>query len=74
MKLTLLFLLLVPAYVAAQDLSGYWKGAIALPNAKLGIAIDLSSESNGWTGTIDIPAQGLREYALSDLKVDGQRV
>src|SRR5262249_51520422 len=52
--------------------SGHWEGAIILPGTKLQVAVDLKSPAktdDNWSGTIDIPAQMLRGYALGDVKV-----
>lgn len=55
--------------------AGTWEGAIALPNgAELGIAVTLQPGDEGWSGTIDIPAQGLAGYELSNVSVAGGRV
>ncbi len=44
-----------------------------MPGTKLAIAADLK-EGDTWTGTIDIPAQMLRGFALSEVKVEGEHV
>lgn len=74
MQHILLFFILVPTYLAAQEPAGYWKGAIALPSAKLEIMVELQGKGDGWTGTIDIPMQGIRGYALSNIEVGEQRI
>jgi hypothetical protein len=75
MKQLLLFLILFPTYVFAQNHNGYWKGDIELPNKSLlGIAVDLKYKEHNWQGTIDIPAQGLHEFALSDFEIVNQRI
>jgi pimeloyl-ACP methyl ester carboxylesterase len=38
------------------------------------MSIVLKREADGWTGTLDIPAQGLRNFALADVVVDGQTI
>ncbi len=64
---------------SAADPSGRWSGAIKLPNGELAIDVTLSSGSDsgdgaGWTGSIDIRAQGLHGFPLSAVGVDGGRV
>jgi hypothetical protein len=56
--------------------AGHWEGAIMLPNMKLEIRVDLapSVEAGAWSGTIDIPAQGLRGFKLADVAVEGSCV
>lgn len=73
----LLTSLAVAPHSVAQttDPAGHWQGAITLPNdAELGIAVTLESRGEaGWAGTIDIPAQSLRGFALSNVTVqEGQ--
>jgi hypothetical protein len=75
MKRILLFLILVPTYVVAQNHNGYWTGTIELPNnTSLVIAVDLIYKEHNWTGTIDIPAQGLRDFTLSEFEIIDQRI
>jgi uncharacterized protein len=60
---------------AAATPAGYWEGAISLPNRELEIRVDLVGDgSTPWKGTIDIPLQGLRGFALGEVKVDGATV
>jgi hypothetical protein len=55
---------------------GHWEGAIQLPTTALQVRLDLmaSAEAGTWRGTIDIPAQGLRSFALSEVLVEGTNV
>lgn len=73
MKQFFMFCVLISTYGYTQTASGYWKGHIALPNMELEILVSLSDD-NGWEGTIDIPLQGLRDYALSAVEVNGKQV
>ena len=54
--------------------AGRWEGAITLPSAELKIAVTLTSSGGGWSGTIDIPAQGASGVALADVVVQGSAV
>jgi len=76
--LLLLAALAIPSAVAAAeagDPSGRWSGAIEIPNGELAITVALEhSAEAGWSGTIDIPAQGLHGFALSAVGADGGRV
>lgn len=82
MKRTLLGALVVAAVFAlahptaaqAADPAGSWSGAIELPGTELGIAVVLAPTEDGWSGTIDIPVQGLSGFALSGVAVGGGRV
>jgi pimeloyl-ACP methyl ester carboxylesterase len=59
-----------PAADTAPDLTGDWHGSINAPGTPLQIGVHLA----GNTGTVDLPAQGLRTLALKDLRVDGRAV
>lgn len=63
-----------PAAEADPDPAGHWKGAIVLPNGELAIAVTLAAGDDGWSGTIDIPAQGLRGFELAAVAVEGSKV
>lgn len=54
--------------------AGHWEGGISLPTTKLAIRVDLEQTGGTWTGTIDIPAQGLRGFKLGSIHVDGSDV
>lgn len=67
------FLLTGAAVRAATLPAGHWEGAIKLPGTELAIRIDLTSPAaadGAWAGTIDIPAQGLRGYTLTQVAVE----
>lgn len=66
-------LVVVSASLMAQDAAGNWKGAIVLPNGELEIFVQLKS-GEAWSGTIDIPVQGLRGFALANVTVNGAEV
>ena len=70
--------ILAPSLFAnAQDATpqGHWEGGINGPEINLEIAIGLAQTSQGsWVGEISIPAQGLRDFALSNIEVEGTRV
>ncbi len=53
------------------DLSGHWEGEIALPTVALQVMVDLTPTGDGWQGTIDIPMQGAKGLALSDISIEG---
>jgi len=57
-----------------DDPTGRWEGAIETPGGKLGVGVDLERSASGWSGTIDIPAQGAAGLPLADVAVEGDRV
>ena len=69
--------LFLPALVqvtpAPPALTGPWSGAIEVPGLSLAIQVDFL-RADGWSGTISIPAQSLKNCALTDLKVEGPEV
>jgi pimeloyl-ACP methyl ester carboxylesterase len=62
------------AGAADEDVSGHWEGTIELPGTELGIKVDLANEGGTWSGTVDIPMQGAKGLALSDVSVEGEKV
>ncbi len=53
---------------------GHWEGSISLPGTELAIKIDLEGTDQAWSGSIDIPVQGLRGFDLVDVKIDASLV
>ncbi len=56
------------------DASGHWEGHIDANGVKVSIAVDLSKKDGNWSGTIDIPGQQLKDFALSNISVEGSSV
>lgn len=77
-RYSVLVLLLIQAglfSLAQTDPSGHWEGAIQLPTGgNLEVVIDLKQDQGTWAGTIAIPAQGLKGFALSNLAVQAPDV
>lgn len=59
-----------PASKGSPALAGDWAGTISVPGLELDLQIALK-EGSPWTGTLAIPAQGLKDFPLSDLKAEG---
>ena len=74
----LLLMLCGAAAIHAQQpvvsAAGHWEGAITLPGTSLDVRVDLEETAGRWAGTIAIPAQGLRDFALGGVAVDGTAV
>ena len=72
-KYLLLLALVAQVFVfglAQNDPAGHWEGGIQLPNGgELGVIVDLKQEQGSWSGTVAIPAQGLKNFALSNVAV-----
>ena len=62
-------------YAQEPTPQGRWEGSIQTPGQALGIVVDLAQPSGGdWAGKISIPMQGLSDFTLSSVKVDGAKV
>lgn len=70
-------LVAAPSLSAAetQPFAGHWEGELDLPGGagKMGIKVDLKpgEAPGGWSGTIDIPAQGAKGVPLTDIRIEG---
>ncbi|MHB1308877.1 MAG: alpha/beta hydrolase family protein [Limisphaerales bacterium] len=70
-----LFAVLPPANAQSPNpAAGHWEGAITLPGTALAVRVDLEEHSGAWTGSIDIPVQGLRGSKLSPVSVEAEAV
>ncbi len=63
--------LLAGAALAQANPVGSWQGAIDLPGAQLEIRATFTLEGAALAGTLDIPAQGLIDFALAPVALDG---
>jgi pimeloyl-ACP methyl ester carboxylesterase len=52
-------------------LNGVWSGRLETPGTPLSINVTLERTSDGWSGTIDVPAQRIAGSRLADVTVDG---
>ncbi|UJL46848.1 alpha/beta hydrolase [Virgibacillus sp. NKC19-16] len=58
---------------SSMEITGYWTGAIEIPNQPLQINVEFENEDD-LTGVISIPAQGVQDYPLSSLALDGESI
>lgn len=58
-----------PVSQESLALAGRWEGKVLLPSASLQIIVALERQGDGWTGTIDIPAQGAAGIPLVNVDV-----
>lgn len=54
--------------------AGTWEGFLELPGAMLGVSVTLTQDAAGWSGSIDIPAQGFYGLPLEGVAVWGADV
>ncbi len=73
-RLAFLLLFLAPAPLFAQRATGDWTGAIEVPGSPLAIEVTLTGTDDAPAGTISIPAQNLRGFALAGVRVAGDSV
>ena len=72
-KLSFLALLFTAmALPATSPLAGQWQGEITIPSAQLKVILHFDGEETV-TGTIDIPQQGLKDYPLADISIEGNK-
>lgn len=65
-KLNIVTLLLLFAVPSFAQIEGYWKGKIDLGMQKLEMAFDISSTENGYSATLDVPAQGAHNMPVDE--------
>lgn len=53
-----------------DDMLGQWRGNIEIPQAPLEIVLSLKEKS----GTLSVPAQGLKDYPFKEVSYDGDKV
>ena len=69
--LTIAILVHSSVSVQAQDeIAGVWHGEIKIPGQPLAVKVVLTRADAGWTGTIDIPAQGAKDLPLIGINVE----
>jgi hypothetical protein len=63
-----------PGAPAAVDVAGAWSGRLDLPRMPLDLGVTLTGSPGDLSGTLDVPAQGIRAMPLDDVVVDGGTV
>lgn len=56
-----------------SNLKGKWTGSIKIPDQPLHIIVNLN-KNDGWSGTISISVQGVKNFQLSSVTVDKQDI
>ncbi|MFK8102753.1 MAG: alpha/beta hydrolase family protein [Saprospiraceae bacterium] len=59
---------------ARKQFIGAWSGSLATPGAALDLGFDIKYESEKWSATIDVPAQGVKGFNASEVVVTGQEI
>ena len=63
-----------PSAPAAVDIAGSWTGRVELPDRPLDLGLTLTGALGSLSGTLDVPAQGIRATPLADVSADGGTV
>ena len=66
---TLFVVMAISVSHAENRVTGHWEGQIEIPGQPIAVKIDLTSNDDEWTGTIDIPTQGANDLPLSDIHI-----
>jgi pimeloyl-ACP methyl ester carboxylesterase len=67
MKKHIIFILLVLATLQSNaQIEGYWKGQIKLGAQELEMAFDIKATGNGFSATLDVPAQGAFDIPVDE--------
>lgn len=67
---TALLCLFALTNLAQSDFSGRWEGILEVSGLKLEMNIELAQKDNNWSGTLDIPMQGVKAMPIDELKID----
>ena len=66
MKTKILIPLLFVVLQCQAQIEGYWKGEIDLGTLKLEMAFNIKAIENGYSATLDVPAQGAFDYPVDE--------
>ncbi len=67
MKKHILILFLFATMQMQAQIEGYWKGQIDLGVQKLEMAFDIKAAENGYSATLDVPAQGAFDIPVDEI-------
>lgn len=67
MKTRIIILLLFVVLQSQAQIEGYWKGEIDLNVQKLEMAFDIKAVEEGYSATLDVPAQGAFDFPVDEV-------
>lgn len=67
MKKQILILFMFAAMQAQAQIEGYWEGQIDLGVQKLEMGFDIKAAENGYSATLDVPAQGAYDIPVDEI-------
>lgn len=62
---------LLPGFTNAQDLSGYWTGALDISGQQLHLALHISRDGDAWRATMDSLDQGAEAIPVTSMELNG---
>ena len=65
-KIYIVILLLFAVQTSFAQIEGYWKGKLSLGVAELELGFDIQAVENGYSATLDIPAQGAKGLPVDE--------
>ena len=71
---TLISLLLFVVLQSQAQIEGYWKGQIDLGTLKLEMAFNITANENGYSTTLDVPAQGAFDFPVDETIFQDKRL
>lgn len=74
MKTNILIPLLFVVLQSQAQIEGYWKGEIELGAQKLEMAFDIKAVEEGYSATLDVPAQGAFDVAVDETTFNDGRL
>ena len=73
-KLNIIILLLFAVLHCNAQIEGYWKGQIDLGTMKLEMAFNITANENGYSTTLDVPAQGAFDFPVDETIFQDRRL
>ena len=74
MKAKILIPLLFVVLQSPAQIEGYWKGEIDLGTLKLEMAFNITAIENGFSATLDVPAQGAFDFPVDETIFQDRRL
>ena len=74
MKAKILIPLLFVVLQSQAQIEGYWKGEIDLGTLKLEMAFNITAIENGFSATLDVPAQGAFDFPVDETIFQDRRL
>ena len=73
-KINIVILLLLAVQTSFAQIEGYWKGKMNLGATELEVGFDIQAVENGYSATLDIPAQGAMGLPVDEMVFQDNRL